>query len=153
MIQASTFANSKRRMIQVSKRGVPFVMKDGKKQYAPVAAFKKDAQGNLKRIAATNSVPARIAPAAVKGRKPSKQPRKVRSNKGVARGPREATLFRMIFGTPKVPKAKAMIASPGGTMYKSKAAATRARKAKVLKNMAAGSKNPYNALRKLRTNA
>jgi hypothetical protein len=137
-------------MIQVSKRGVPFIMKDGKKQYAPVAAFKKDAQGNLKRIVATNSVPVRIAPAVVRGRKPSKQPRKPRSNKGVARGPREATLYRMVFGTPKAPKAKAMIASPGGTTYKSKAAATRARKAKFLKNMAKNNANPFAALTSMR---
>ena len=150
MIQPSTFANSKRRMIQVSKRGAPFILKDGKKQYAPVAAFKKDAAGNLKRIVASNSVPARIAPAAIKGRKPSKQPRKPRSNKGVARGPREATLYRMVFGTPKAPKAKAMVASAGGTVYKSKASATRARKAKFLKNMSKNTSNPYAALSKMR---
>ena len=84
-MDSTNFANSKKRMIRKSARGTFFVMTTaGAKSYGPMAAFRKNASGSLVRLTASNSVPNKIAPAA----------RKVRSNKGVARGPREGTLQR-----------------------------------------------------------
>ena len=72
--------------------------------------------------------------------------RKARVNKGVKRGmrtPTEAALYQMIFGPEKkaVKAVKAMIVSPGGTVYKSKAALTR-RKQTAAKKTAAKKKSP-----------
>lgn len=128
MDQSTNFANSKRRMIRMSAKGVPFVMtSQGKKQYGPIAKFKKTPDGNLRVLKANNKVPSKIAPATLTGRKK-------RANKGMARGPREATIFRKVFGTPKPTgrkvrsnkgKPRALVATPGGTLYKGKTAATR----------------------------
>ena len=143
MDQATNFANSKRRVIRMSPKGVPFVKTaEGKKQYKPVAAFKKTNSGGLRALTKANSVPNAIAPAMIKGRKVSAGARKPRSNKGKARGaygPREATLYRMVFNNkPAVArgpsgrkirsnkgKPRQLIATAGGTTYKGKTAATR----------------------------
>lgn len=130
MDQTTNFANSKRRVIRMSPKGVPFVMTaEGKKQYGPVAKFVKTPEGGMRVLKPTNKVPARIAPASMIGRKK-------RSNAGKTRGPREATIFRKVFGTPKPAgrkvrsnkgKPRALVATPGGTLYKGKTAATRAK--------------------------
>jgi hypothetical protein len=84
-MDSTNFANSKKRMIRKSAKGSFFVMTAaGAKSYGPKAAFRKNASGSLVRLVASNSVPAKIAPAK----------RAVRKNKGVARGPREGTLQR-----------------------------------------------------------
>ena len=156
MDQATNFANSKKRMIRMSAKGAAYVMTaDGKKQYAPKAAFKKSPEGGLRKLTKANAVPKKIAPARVAAApKPKvvKGERKVRSNKGVARGPREETLYRMIFnGALDAPaarkvrsnkgKARTLIASPGGRVYKGRAAATR--RTTVPKRMRT---NPFAAL-------
>ncbi len=88
MNQTTNFANSKKRMIRMSSRGVPFVgTKTGAKQYKPKAAFMLNANtGSLRVLTKSNNVPKIIAPAV----------RKVRSNKGVARGPRENLMLARI---------------------------------------------------------
>lgn len=163
MDQTTNFANSKKRMIRMSAKGVPFVMtSDGKKQYSPKAAFKKTPEGGLRKLVKANTVPNKIAPAMIKGRKERANKgttgvRKERANKGVARGPREATLYRMIFNgdlnAPRGPtgrkirsnKGKArgprpLVTTPGGTTYKGMGAATRRKGTKVLRG------NPFAAL-------
>jgi hypothetical protein len=128
MDQTTNFANSKKRMIRMSAKGVPFVMTAaGKKSYGPKAAFSKSRDGGLRKLVKSNSVPNKIAPAMLKGRKVRSNAgtsgmRKVRSNKGVARGPR------------------ALVASPRGTVYKGMGAATRRKGRKVL------ARNPFLAL-------
>ena len=136
-MESGKFANSKRRMIQVSEKGKPFVMRgDGKKAYGPKAAFKKNSAGTLIRLKPTNTVPKMIAPARVPAPPKAKGgPRKVRKNVGVKRGPREATLYRMVFGSAKMPGVRKvrsnkgmkrkLVASPSGKLYKGKAAASR----------------------------
>jgi len=71
--------------------------------------------------------------------------RKKRANAGVkrkTRTPTEAALYQMIFGPEKkaITALKAMIVSPGGTTYRSKAAATRARKKRVSPSRSAAAK-------------
>lgn len=159
-MESGKFANSKRRMIQVSDKGVPFVMTTaGKKSYGPKAAFKKNATGTLLKLKPTNSVPKKIAPARIAApKKPVGGPRKVRSNKGAKRGPmgpREATLYRMIFGSAKMPGAprkarankgtkRALVSSPGGTTYKGQAAARRRANTAARRKLAA--QNPFATL-------
>jgi hypothetical protein len=140
MDSATNFANSKKRAIRVSKKGVFYSMSGDKKVYGVKAAFKKTNAGGLRKLTAKNVIPKVIRPKAL-------EERKKRSNAGVARGPREATLYRMIFRTPKAKAPKAMIASPGGTVYKSKSALTRRMKVKALKNME--NANPFATLAKL----
>ena len=103
-IAPTKFLARNRRTIYVSssKKGgttyFTFGGKDGqKKQYSPKAAFKKTPDGGLRKLVKSNSVPNKIAPAMLKGRK-------VRANKG---------------------KARALVTSPGGTTYKGMGAATR----------------------------
>ena len=162
MDQSTNFANSKKRMIRMSAKGIPFVVTaDGKKQYRPKAAFKKNANtGALRVLSKANSVPAAIAPAAIAGRKARSNKgtvgvRKARSNKGAARGPQPArALNRIIAGRFELPgrggprKVRAnkgakrtMIVSPGGTAYKGKAAL--ARRTMIPKRMR---KNPFASL-------
>ena len=149
-MESGKFANSKRRMIQVSDKGVPFVLRNGKKAYGPKAAFKKNSAGSLVRLKPTNSVPKKIAPARGPG-----APRKPRSNKGVKRGPSEATLYRMVFGSAKMPGAprkprsnkgtkRKLVASPSGAVYKGKTAAARRKATAVRRNLLA--QNPFAAL-------
>ena len=83
--------------------------------------------------------------------------RKPRVNKGVKRGmrtPTEAALYQMIFGPEKkaVKAVKAMIVSPGGTTYKSRASMLRrkktaAKKKKSKSYASAVRRSPMNMLR------
>lgn len=117
---STPFANSKKRVIHKSTKGKFYVMTaDGKKSYGPKAAFKKATNGSMKTIKANNKVPNKIAPAAKKAspgprrivgngkvttrrvrlnkgvaRGARKAPAKPRANKGVARGPRQGTFQR-----------------------------------------------------------
>lgn len=149
MEQTTNFANSKKRMIRMSAKGKPFVMTaDGKKQYSPKAAFRKNStSGALRRLDSSNkgNLPKAIMPTALAGRKTrsnagTKGVRPRRSNAGKKRGPQASRGFANIMAgrfnspVPKVRKtrsnkgksrAKVMVASPGGTVYRSKAAATR----------------------------
>ena len=149
MEQTTNFANSKKRMIRLSAKGKPFVMtSDGKKQYSPKAAFRKSAaSGALRRLDSSNkgNLPKAIMPAALAGRrvrsnKGTTGVRPRRSNVGKKRGPQATRAFANIMAgrfnspAPKVRKvrsnkgvkrSKVMVASPGGTVYRSKAAATR----------------------------
>ena len=149
MEQTTNFANSKKRMIRLSAKGKPFVMTaDGKKQYSPKAAFRKNAtSGALRRLDSSNkgNMPKAIMPAALAGRKTrsnagTKGVRPRRSNAGKKRGPQASRGFANIMAgrfnspVPKArkprsnkgkPRAKVMVASPGGTVYRSQAAATR----------------------------
>jgi hypothetical protein len=155
-MESGKFANSKNRMIRMSDKGVPYVMtKEGKRSYKPKAAFKKNSTGTLIRLKPTNAVPKMIAPARIPA--PSKAkggPRKMRKNVGVKRGPREATLYRMVFGSAKMPGAarkmrsnkgmkRKLISSPSGT-YKGRAAATRRKTTQVSRKLVA--QNPYASL-------
>lgn len=88
MNTSTNFADSKRRVIRMSEKGAFFIMKDGKKQYNPTAKFIKTTEGNMRVIRSENKVPAPIAPV---------MDRKERSNKGVARGPREGKILRNLF--------------------------------------------------------
>ena len=149
MEQTTNFANSKKRMIRMSAKGKPFVMTaDGKKQYSPKAAFRKNRNSGALRVLDSSNkgnIPKAIMPASLAGRKTrsnagTKGARKTRSNKGMKRGPQAsrglADILAGRFNTPapKVRKtrsnkgksrAKVMVASPGGTVYRSKTAATR----------------------------
>ena len=116
---STNFLNSKMRRIFVSAAGKYFAKsEDGKRTYKPKAAFRKvGADGSTLKLKKTNTVPTPIRPAAIAGRKtrknaggmrmteakafqmifpskPVKRARKARSNKGVARGPREGALLR-----------------------------------------------------------
>ena len=154
-MESGKFANSKRRMIQVSDKGKPFVMRDGKKAYAPKAAFKKNAAGTLVRLKPTNTVPKMIAPARVPAPPKAKGgPRKVRKNAGTKRGPSEATLYRMVFGSAKMPGVRRvrsnmgmkrkLVASPSGKLYKGKAAASRRKTTSARRKLVA--QNPFASL-------
>lgn len=116
---STNFLNSKMRRIFVSAAGKYFAKtNDGKRVYKPKAVYRKvGANGSLNKLKKNNTVPTPIRPAAVAGRKTRmnkggmrmteakgyqmifpgsavKKVRKVRSNKGVARGPREGKLLR-----------------------------------------------------------
>jgi len=116
---STNFLNSKMRRIFVSAAGKYFAKtNDGKRIYKPKAAFRKvGANGSMNKLKKSNTVPTPIRPAAVAGRKTRmnkggmrmteakafqmvfpgnavKKVRKMRKNKGVARGPREGALLR-----------------------------------------------------------
>ena len=118
---STNFLNSKQRRIFISAAGKYFAKtEDGKRVYKPKAAFRKvGAEGSVNKLVKTNVVPNAIRPAAVAGRATRKNAgvprmteakafqmifptvaapkvRKVRANKGVARGPREGAILRMI---------------------------------------------------------
>ena len=158
MEQTTNFANSKKRMIRMSAKGTPFVMTaDGKKQYSPKAAFRKNSRTGALRVLDTankGNIPKVIMPASLAGRKTrsnagSKGVRKPRTNKGVKRGPQKSRMLTNIMGgrfnspKPKTrkPRTRMMVSSPGGTVYRSKAAATRRKT--VPKRMRA---NPFASL-------
>ena len=159
-MESGKFANSKGRMIRMSDQGIPFVMtKDGKRGYKPKAMFKKNPSGILIKLKPTNSVPKMIAPARMPAAPKAKGgPRKPRSNKGVKRGPRgpsEATLYRMVFGSAKMPGAarkvrsnkgtkRKLVASPSGAVYKGRAAATRRKATATRRKLVA--QNPFASL-------
>ena len=158
-MSATNFANSKKRVIMMSKKNVPYVLAkgaDGKmeKRYKPKAAFRKQADGSMRSIDARNksAIPNKVMPAALKGRK-------ARSNTGVARGargPREGALLRMMntesrkmaMMRRRAAARKAMAVSPGGTIYKSKRAMDARRRAAARKAMvnALTTVNPFAAL-------
>lgn len=158
MEQTTNFANSKKRMIRMSAKGKPFVMTaDGKKQYSPKAAFRKNRNSGALRVLDSGNkgnIPKAIMPASLAGRKVRANKgttgvRKPRANKGMKRGPQPSRMLANIMGgrfnspKPKArkPRAKVMVASPGGTVYRSKAAATRRKT--VPKRMRA---NPFASL-------
>jgi hypothetical protein len=116
---STNFLNSKMRRIFVSAAGKYFAKtNDGKRIYRPKAVYRKvGANGSMNKLKKSNTVPTPIRPAAVAGRKTRmnkggvrmteakafqmvfpgsavKKVRKVRSNKGVARGPREGKILR-----------------------------------------------------------
>jgi hypothetical protein len=109
---STPFANSKKRVIHKSPKGKFYVMTaDGKKSYGPKAAFKKAANGSMKTIKANNKVPNKLVPAARKSaaKKASPGPRRivgngrvttrrVRTNKGVARGPQAPSFKKALMG-------------------------------------------------------
>lgn len=95
------FRNVKRRVIFQSARGSFFLKKaDGKKIYNPKARFHvAHSGGALVRLNSSHSVPSAIRPARVAKGRTGATPRhaagrKVRANRGVARGPREGHLQR-----------------------------------------------------------
>ena len=155
-MSATNFANSKKRVIMMSKKNVPYVLAkgaDGKmeKRYQPKAAFRKQANGSMRPIDRRNksAIPNKVMPAALKGRK-------TRANAGAARGPREGALLRMMNTESRNMAAKrraaaarkAMAVSPGGTIYKSKRAMDARRRAAARKAMvnALTTVNPFAAL-------
>lgn len=116
---STNFLNSKMRRIFVSAAGKYFAKSDnGKRTYKPKAAFRKVwANGSMNKLKKSNVVPTPIRPSAIAGRKtrmnkggvrmteakafqmvfpgtPVRKVRKARSNKGVARGPREGKILR-----------------------------------------------------------
>ena len=93
---STNFLNSKMRRIFVSAAGKYFAKSDdGKRTYKPKAAYRKvGAAGSMNKLKKTNTVPTPIRPALIAGRKSSGAVRKVRKNKGVARGPREGYILR-----------------------------------------------------------
>ena len=118
---STNFLNSKMRRIFVSAAGKYFAKAEGgSRVYKPKAAFRKvGANGSTNKLTKSNVVPTPIRPAMVAGRKtrknaggvrmteakafqmifpgtPVRRVRKVRSNKGVARGPREGKLLRQM---------------------------------------------------------
>ena len=118
---STNFLNSKMRRIFVSAAGKYFSKADdGKRTYKPKAAFRKvGANGSMNKLTKSNTVPTPIRPAMIAGRKTrknaggmrmteargfqmifpgnaAKKVRKARSNKGVARGPREGKLLRQM---------------------------------------------------------
>ena len=127
MNNSTNYLNAKGRRIVMTKRGSFAVKKaDGSLYYGPKAKFLK--KGDSNKIALntnmTNNVPLAIRPARV-GAPPGPRPgklqrqmnknstltskmRKVRSNKGVKRGPRmtEAKAFGMIFNNAPAPGPK-----------------------------------------------
>jgi hypothetical protein len=106
---ATNYLNArKRRIFQGAKGGFHALGEGGKKVYGIKAHFRKVGRGDATNISNMAAVPSPIR-------------RKVRSNKGVARGPREGTMLRrMAASKPKKTAAKnVMVFSPGGTLYKS----------------------------------
>jgi hypothetical protein len=152
---STNFLNSLKRRIHVGERGGYFAHDaQGKKVYGAKALYRKVGSGDVTKIVNHAAVPSPIR-------------RKVRSNKGVARGPREGTLLRRMAAPAKPTKPKAvkavkpaaknvMVFSPGGTLYKSlrsmmalKKRPVKSPKKKVKKVSLRGlkNKNPYNVLR------
>ena len=161
MEQTTNFANSKKRMIRMSAKGKPFVVAaDGKKQYSPKAAFRKNAKsGALRRLDSSNrgNIPKAIMPASLAGRKKRSNAgttgqRKKRANAGMKRGQQQSRALANImagrYNSPKPkarkPRAKIMVASPGGTIYRSKAAATRRKAGRKVPKRLQG--NPFASL-------
>ena len=95
------FRNLKRRVIFQSAQGSFFVKKaDGKKVYNPKARFHvANASANLVKVHSGHSIPMKIRPARMAKAHTGSTARhtggrKIRRNKGVARGPREGYLQR-----------------------------------------------------------
>ena len=158
----TNFLNSKMRRIFVSAAGKYFAKSDdGKRSYKPKAAYRKvGADGSMNKLKKTNVVPTPLQPAMMAGRKmrknaggmrmteakafqmifpgtPVKRVRKVRSNKGVARGPREGYMLRQMAA-----QSNRMIAARRRKAAKKAAAASLAGLANY---------NPFSALTKMMT--
>lgn len=104
MMNSTNFANSKRRVITLGPRGAFRVGKmDGTFKYAPVARFRKAADGSMVKLTETNlpKVPEKIRPARAAAAKPTTP--MVRKNKVAAKN--------------------VIVVSPGGTLYKKRPAA------------------------------
>ena len=92
--------------------------------------------------------------AAPKARAGARPARAVRKNAGARRGmrtPNQGMQYRMIFKTPprrKVAKSKAMISTPGGTMYRS--AANMKRRSAAARKKRALNANPFSLLANMR---
>lgn len=103
-MSSTNFLNSKQRRIFKSDKGSFFVKTSaGKKSYAPVASFRKaGGDGAVRKLVAANSVPKKIAPAMMRGRK-------VRKNAGVARKNFSPSVMmaRLMNKTYAAPKARA----------------------------------------------
>ena len=159
---STNFLNSKMRRMFVSAAGKYFAKtNDGKRVYKPKAVYRKvGANGSMNKLKKSNTVPTPIRPAAVAGRKtrmnkggmrmteakafqmifpgtPVKMARKVRSNKGVARGPREGYMLRQMAA-----QSNRMIAARRRKAAKKAAAASLAGLANY---------NPFSALTKMMT--
>ena len=144
-MSATNYLNaSKRRIFHGARGGFHALGDGGKKVYGVKASFRKVGNGNATKISNMAAVPSPIR-------------RKTRSNKGVARGPREGTMLRrMAASKPKKTVAKnVMVFSPGGTLYKSlrsmmalkkRPAKSPKRKVKKVSLRGLKNKNPYNAL-------
>jgi hypothetical protein len=145
-MSATNYLNaSKRRIFHGARGGFHALGEGGKKVYGVKASFRKVGNGNATKISNMAAVPSPIR-------------RKTRSNKGVARGPREGTMLRrMAAAKPKKTAAKnVMVFSPGGTLYKSlrsmmalkkRPAKSPERKVKKVSLRGLKNKNPYNVLR------
>ena len=119
MYVSTNFLNSKMRRIFVSAAGKYFAKSEnGTRTYKPKAAYRKvGAEGSMNKLKKSNVVPTPIRPSKIAGRKtrmnkggvrmteakafqmvfpgtPVRRVRKARSNKGVARGPREGKILR-----------------------------------------------------------
>jgi hypothetical protein len=159
---STNFLNSKMRRIFVSAAGKYFAKtEEGKRIYKPKAAFRKvGADGSMNKLKKSNTVPTPIRPSMIAGRKTrknaggkrmteakayqmifpgnsAKKVRKVRANKGVARGPREGKLLRQMAA-----QSNRLIAA------RKRRAAKKAAKAS-LKSMA--NYNPFSALTRMMT--
>ena len=159
---STNFLNSKMRRIFVSAAGKYFAKSDdGKRTYKPKAAYRKvGAEGSMNKLKKTNMVPTPLRPAMIAGRKtrknaggmrmteakafqmivpskPVKGARKARSNKGVARGPREGKLLRQMAA-----QSNRMVAARRRKAGKKAAAASLAGLANY---------NPFSALTKMMT--
>tara|TARA_R110002074_G_scaffold8144_1_gene34116 strand:+ start:394 stop:1119 length:726 start_codon:yes stop_codon:yes gene_type:complete len=143
-----------RRMVAAAKRaaarnGAPRAVRKNK----GVARGSKFGSAQATKMFADILNRTRVAPKAKAGARPARA-RAARKNAGVARGmrsPNQGVQYRMIFKTPprrKSPKGKAMIGSPGGTMYKS--AANMKRRAAVARKKRMLANNPFSMLANMR---
>jgi len=141
---STNFLNSLKRRIHVGERGGYFAHDaQGKKVYGAKALYRKVGSGDVTKIINHAAVPSPIR-------------RKVRSNKGVARGPREGMTASPKKKAVKPAAKNVMVFSPGGTLYKSlrsmmalKKRPVKSPKKKVKKVSLRGlkNKNPYKVLR------
>jgi hypothetical protein len=97
------FRNRLKRVIYQSARsGGYFVKKsDGSRYYKPVAMYHvANSSAPMVKLTRNHTVPASLRPARLRGRTPAAKakggPRKTRKNKGMARGPREGAMLRMM---------------------------------------------------------
>ena len=145
-MSATNYLNaSKRRIFHGARGGFHALGDGGKKVYGVKAHFRKVGSANATKISNMAAVPSPIR-------------RKARSNKGVARGPREGTMLRrMAAAKPRKTSAKSiMVFSPGGTLYKSmrsmmalkkRPAKSPKRKSRKVSLRGLKNKNPFSALR------
>ena len=139
-MNSTNFANSKRRVITLGPRGAFRVGKmDGTFKYAPVARFRKAADGSMVKLTKTNlpKVPEAIRPARAAAAKATTP--MVRKNKVAPANARK-----------NKPAAKnVIVVSPGGTLYKNKRSNTALKRATTQKKLR--NRNPFTALSKALT--